>query len=238
MRISKFLVNPVLVVFTVVTFLFLTTGCNRTVTKYDANGKPYSEEEFDPWGTVGAVVLTMFVFGAIAAAAAPGGSSLPVEHETMFAYAGNKGIIYDARSGIYNPVKRFRLTDSEGNLISEHFINIDKLMANRPVVNVSDVQASVKVNEKMLKKLVNEMAKANNLKSVPGAIKTEISFRTDEKNTLSIGAVSIPEDKSQESRVSELTVTSEEGVYKVSTILNEKPWGEAGQLSVTVSQLN
>jgi hypothetical protein len=239
MRISKFLCSPILVIFVSVAFLFLVTGCEKAVTYYDKDGKPYTVKEPDPWGTIGAVILTLFVVGAIAAGASSGdGASLPVEHKTMFAYAGNKGIVYDAPSGIYNSVKCFKLIDSQGNIISEHLIDVDKLIASRSLVDVSDVQVSAKVNKRMLKKLVDEIAKANNLKSVPDTIKTEISCSADEKNTLMVNSVSIPADKGNENRISELMVMSEKGIFKVSTAMNENLSQDAGRLSVTVSQLN
>ena len=248
MRISKFFIHPVLVLFIATAFLFFTAGCERAVTYYDKDGKPYTVKEADPWMTIGGILLTCIIIGAIAASAdsSSGASSsgasgvcLPNQGRVMFAHAGNKGIVYDVSSGMYNPVKCFKLMDAEGNVISEHLIDVDRLLANRSFVNVSDVQVSSKVDKTMLRKLAQEIAKANNLNSMPNSIKTDISYLADEENTLKVDAVSIPVKDSQKSRNSGLTVISERGVFKVSAGLNEKLGSqEAGQLSVTVSQLN
>lgn len=240
MRISKFFIHPVIVIFTIFAFSFLMTGCDRTVTKYDANGKPYSATEPDPGGTLAAYILTVIILGSIVACASSsgGGAHLDNPNRPMFAYAGNKGYITDASSGMYNPVKCFKIVDREGNIVSEHMIDVDKLLASRSVVNVSDVQVSSRINKKALESLVSEIAKANNLNSMPDSIKTEVSL-ADNGRTLEIDDVSIPQIMEQENRNSRLTVISERGVFKVSAGLNEKPDSqEAGQLSVTVSQLN
>ncbi len=186
-----------------------------------------------------AYVLGVIIMGAIVAAASSGGGAyLYNPNKPMLAYAGNKGFITDASSGLYNSVKCFKLVDAEGNLISEHLIDIDKLMASKSLVNVSDVQVSSKVDKRILRKLVQEIAKTNNLNSVPRAIKTDISYLAGKENTLRVDTVSIPEVKSSDNRISELTVMSERGIFKVSTALNEKSdRQEEGQLSVTVSQL-
>ena len=247
MRISKFFIHPVLVLFIATAFLFFTAGCEKAVTYYDKDGKPYTVKEADPWMTIGGILLTCIIIGAIAASAdsSSGASSsgasgvcLPNQGRVMFAHAGNKGIVYDVSSGMYNPVKCFKLMDAEGNVISEHLIDVDRLLANRSFVNVSDVQVSSKVDKTMLRKLAQEIAKANNLNSMPNSIKTDISF-ADNGGVLKVNDVSIPVNDSQESRNSGLTVISERGVFKVSAGLNEKSDSpEAGQLSVTVSQLN
>ncbi|MDP1854245.1 MAG: hypothetical protein Q8L26_08615 [Candidatus Omnitrophota bacterium] len=242
MRISKFFIHPVLVLFIATAFLFFTTGCERAVTYYDKDGKPYTVKETDPWMTIGGILLTCIIIGAIAASAdsssGASGACLPNQGRVMLAHAGNKGIVYDVSSGMYNPVKCFKLMDAEGNVISEHLIDVDRLLANRSFVNVSDVQVSSKVDKTMLRKLAQEIAKANNLNSMPNSIKTDISF-ADNGRILKVNDVSIPVKDSQESRNSGLTVISERGVFRVSAGLNEKPDSqEAGQLSVTVSQLN
>jgi len=47
MKIAKILANPILVVFVSVAFLFLVTGCEKAVTYYDKDGKPYTVKEAD-----------------------------------------------------------------------------------------------------------------------------------------------------------------------------------------------
>lgn len=239
MKIAKCLTNPVLVIFTAAAFLFLVTGCTRTVTKYDANGKPYDTQEPDYWGTIGGIILTGLVIGGIAAAASSGGgSSLSNQNKTMLAYAGNRGYLTDAPSGIYNSVKCFKLVDADGNIISEHLIDVDKLLASKSLVNVHEVQLSSAVNMRILRKLAREVAKANNLSTLPNAVKTDISYLTDAENTLKVNRVSIPVVSGKESNASELTLMSEKGIFKVSTSLHEKSNSESGQLSITVSKLN
>lgn len=242
MRNLKFLTHPALVLFTAFAFLFLVTGCTRTVTKYDANGKPYTDTEPDPWGTIGAFIITCLVLGGIAAAASSGGgSALPVEHKTLLAYAGNRGYITDASSGMIHSAKWFKLVDAKGNVISRHLIDVDRLMASRSLVTLSDVQITSKINKKLLRELVQEIAKANNLNSVPDSVKTEISYLGGEESTLRMDAVSIPKDKSNENRISELTIMSEKGIYRVTASMPEKAESEnnlASHLSITVSSLN
>ena len=43
------------------------SGCTKTVTKYRADGTPYTVEEEDPLATLAAIVLALLVVGAIAA---------------------------------------------------------------------------------------------------------------------------------------------------------------------------
>lgn len=239
MKFSKCLTNPVLVIFTAAAFLFLVTGCERTVTMYDKDGKPYSAKEPDPWGTIAGIILTGLVIGAIAVAAdSNSGSCLPNQHETMLAYAGNKGIVYDVSPGMYSSVKCFRIMDADGNLISEHLIDVDKLLASKSLVNLSDVQLSSAVNMRMLRKLAREVAKANNLSTLPNAVKTDISYLADAENTLKVNRISIPVVDGKKSNASELTLMSEKGIFKISTSLHEKSNSESEQLSITVSKLN
>lgn len=239
MKISKCLTNPVLVIFTSVAFLFLITGCTRTVTKYDANGKPYDTQEPDYWGTIGGIILTGLAIGAIAAVAdSNSGSSLPNHHKTMLAYAGNKGIVYDVSPGMYNSVKCFRIMDADGNIISEHLIDVDKLLASKSLVNVREVQLSSAVNMRMLRKIARDVAKANNLSTLPNAVKTDISYLADAENTLKVNRVSIPVVSGEGSNTSELTLMSEKGIFKISTSLHDKSNLESEQLSITVSKLN
>lgn len=238
----KFMTHPVIVVFTAFAFLFLVTGCERTVTKYDSDGKPYTDKEFDPWGTIGGILITGLVLGAIAAAASSsGGSYLHNQNRPMLAYAGNRGYITDASSGMYSSARWFKLVDSKGNVISRHLIDVDRLMVSRSLVNISDVQITSKINKKLLRELVQEIAKANNLSSVPDSVKTEISYLGGEESTLRMDAVSIPRDKSKESNISELTVMSEKGIYRVSASMPEKGESQnnaSSHLSITVSSLN
>lgn len=235
--------SPVFVMIFVSVFLCFVTGCERTVTKYDENGKPYDEKEFDAWGTLGAVILTSIALGAIAAAASSSGdgSYLFNQDKPMLAYAGNKGVVTDASSGLYSSVKTFKIVDAEGRLISTHSIDIDKLMVSRPLVDVRNVQVSCEINKESARRIVQEIAKAGNLRSMPSSIKTDVSFSSDEKGVLRLGAVSIAKEKSLNNRISELTVMSEKGIYNVTASLPEKaesPDAEQGHLSITVSNLN
>lgn len=243
MRGLKLLTHPALVLFTAVTFIFLITGCERTVTKYDENGKPYTDKEFDPGGTLAAFVITVLVLGGIAAAASSsgGGTYLHNQNRPMLAYAGNRGYLTDASSGMYSSAKSFKLVDSEGNLISEHLIDVDRLMASKSLVNISDVQISSHVNKTLLRKLVKEIARANNLTSIPGAVKANVSYFSSEGNEFRLNGVSIPKNKSKESSIAELTVMSEKGICRATASLPEKTELQTNlsrDFTITVSTLN
>lgn len=239
MRTSKYLTHPALVILTAVCFLFLVAGCEKAVTYYDKDGKPYTVKEQDPWGTIGAIILTAIILGAIAASADSNSDGTTFLHgeRPLFAYAGNRGFITDAHSGMHNPAKSFRIVDRKGNFISEHCIDVDKLLASRALVNLSEVQLYSMVDKKALKKLVSEAMTFNNLEHVPKAVRTNMSYVAGE-NVLRVSDISIPAITGQEKGVSELTVMSENGIYKVTTALNEKSGQGTGQFSVTVSQLN
>lgn len=241
MKFSRLLGNPILVMFVIVAFSFLATGCEKTVTKYDKDGKPYDAKEFDPVASLAALVLWTIGLSALAAVAAGSGSSLPNQHESMLAFAGSQDVVTDVPSGMSSSLRCIKFIDSKGNLIGKQVIDVDKLRASRSIVNISDVQISSEIDEKVLKDFIHEIAKANNITSLPDSIKAEISF-TDEKDTLRIDAVSIPKGKDSEDTISELTVMSNKGIiYKATTTLPEKSDSkeyEHGQMSVTVNRLN
>ena len=242
MRSLKFTTHPVLVVFTAIAFLFLVTGCTRTVTKYDSEGKPYSDTEPDPWGAIGGIILTALILGAIAASAnsdSDTGSFLYGERP-LFAYAGNKDSVTDVSSCKHSSVKCFKLVDAQGNLISKHLIDINKLQFYGSLVDISEVQISADVDKRMLKKITQEIAKANNLKSVPNSLKAEVSF-IGKGDTLKVDAVTVTEMKASEENISELTLVSNKGIYRVTTTLpqnSESQRCKPNQLNVTVSQLH
>src|SRR3989338_7754404 len=237
---SRFLVHPVLIMLVIVAFSLLATGCTRTVTKYDKDGKPYSEQETDPVATLAAVILGSLILGAISIAAAGGGSYLPGQNRPMFADAGGNVMSdFSSRNFTFSSVRCIKLMDAQGNLISKHVIDVDKLRAGGSLVNISDVQISSEINKKALRRLANEIAKANNLTSVPKSVKTEVSYFSGSEDVMRLDAVSIPKDRIPEKGDSELTVMSDRGIYKTTTTLNENQQEEdSRQLSITVSNLN
>lgn len=240
MKIPRFLTHPILVIFTAAAFLFLVTGCEKAVTYYDKDGKPYTVKEPDPWGTIGGILLTCIIIGAIAAAADSNAdsnsvSSLSNRHGTMFAYAGNKSFVTDASSGMYSSAKCFELLDMEGNTVSRHRIDMDKLQTSKPLVDISEVQVSIEVNKRTLRKLVREIKRTSNLSSVPESIKADVSFLPDESDALKINAVSTPQPETDSGgKISELILASPHGFYRIISVPDRK----SGRVGVTVSQLD
>lgn len=235
MRNSKFSTHPILVMFTVVAFLFLATGCERTVTMYDKDGKPYTVKEFDPWMTIGGILLTCIVISVIAYSLEPDDSSFLYKERPLFAYAKTQDVMSDALPGMITGGKWIRLVDSHDNLISEHLIQLNKLQLSTPLVNMSEVQLSAEVDEQALKNLIRNIAKANKLNSIPSSIKADVSLLSGESDVVRINAISVSQPEADlGSRASGLILVSEHGLYRVTTIPDKEP----GQFSITVSQLN
>ncbi len=233
MKISRILSNPVLIMFIAVAFLFTVTGCEKTVTKYKADGTPYTEQEFDPVASLAAFLIFSIGVGALAAVAAGSGSSLPNQHESMFAFAGSQDVVTDVPSGMSSSLRCIKFIDSKGNLIGRQVIDVDKLRASKSFVNISDVQVSSEINEKVLKDFVSGIAKANNITSLPDSIKADVSWMTDESGVLKINTVNVPQVATDsDGRASKLVVATEQGFYSITSVPDR-----AGHISVTVSQL-
>lgn len=228
----KFLTHPVLVVFTTVTFLFLVTGCERTVTKHDSQGKPYDTTEFDPAATLCAVILWALVLGAIAASGSDSGTFLH-EEKPLLAYAKTQDVMTDALPDTNIHAKLIQVVDLQGNLISRHLISLDRLQLGRQVINLSEIQLSTEINQQALKSLIRNIAETNSLNSFASSIEADVSWLSD--YTIKINAVNMPQfGNDSTNRVSELTLASEHGLYHITAI----PDKESTHISVKVSQVN
>jgi len=237
MKFSKFLTHPILVMLTVIAFSFLVTGCERTVTKYDANHKPYTAKEFDPWMTIGGIILTCLVIGALAAAAADsgsGGSSYIYERRPLYARAVNKNVMSDVSVGLSAYGKWILVVDANDKLISKHLIQLNRSQLAQKTLSLSDVQLSSKINEEALKDLMRDIAKTSKLKQIPESIRANVSFLHDEPNALKINTVSLPEiEANSDGKISEFILTSLHGIYRITSVPDKDSKG----VSITVSQL-
>jgi hypothetical protein len=95
--------------FLIVGFAVL-AGCKKTVTKYHADGTPYSVEEDDPVATLAAVILLLLLIGGIAAAVAANKE----DKTTSLARRRNRFL-----AGAFDEHEDAVLMDSQGRILME-----------------------------------------------------------------------------------------------------------------------
>jgi len=209
------------------------TGCERTVTKYDGTGKPYSEKEFDPWMTIGGLILTGLALTAIAFAAEGSGSKLLSDDKELLAYAPSGNTANDALPLLSGKARWIEMLDPHGNLLSRHLMRTDRLKTGEQLLNISEVQVSSDINEEVLRNLMEEFT-ASQGQEVPEAIQVRVSFVGDEQGVLRIKSLDgVKKDAVRPGSTVTRFITSPLGVFRV-----DAAGGMSGEIEVTVSQLN
>lgn len=229
---SRGVTHRVMACLVAVAFAFCMTGCERTVTKYDETGKPYSEKEFDPWMTIGGFILFGIILGGVIYAAEVNSSELLDEDKTLLAYAPSGNTASDALPLLSGKARWIEVLDPHGNLLSRHLIRTDRLNAGEQLLNMSEVQVSSDINEEVLRDVMGEFA-ASQGQEVPEAIQARVSFVGDGTGVMKISRLSSVGKEHRAGTTATRIITSPFGVFRVDTV-----GSVSGEIEVTVSQLN
>ena len=236
----KIILRKFVAVFLIVAFMSLTVACERSVTRYDDNGKPYNSKEFSSMETVGAIVLLMLVLGALAASGSGSGGSNLHEEGDMFAHLNNNNAMTDALSKIDNTMW-IQIEDDKGNIISQHLINPDALQSDMGIINMSDIELASEINKDVLRKLIKDISRDNNLNSIPETIRADISILLDKPNVLRISGVNVLSESNLDKGDSVIILDTGHGLYQSIVKATEKIQSfseRSKQYSIVVNQLN
>ena len=230
---SRWLGHRALVCLTAIAFAFCMTACERTVTKYDETGKPYSEKEFDPWMTIGGFILFGIILGGVIYAAEVNSSGLLDEGNSLLAYAPSGNTASDALPLLSGKARWIEVLDPQGNLLSRHLIRTDRLGRAEELVNPAEIQLSSEINEQVLKHLVGELAQLHGAGSVPKTLKARLAVLDAGEARLQIKSVEVSKDSVTASGPARLFM-SPAGIFRVTGTADSL----TNEIEVTLSQLN
>ena len=148
-KMKKIVLHPSLVILVVFAFFCFTTGCTKTVTRYDPSGNPHTVEEFDAGETLAAILLGWLALGLIVMAIDDTTYyNLLDDDKILLAYEGKQMLKLKTDSD--PKIKHIQILDKNNSLISEHILKLDKSLLDSPVINASEVHLSAWLNEQNL----------------------------------------------------------------------------------------
>ncbi len=223
-------------VMVIVAFLGLTVACERTVTKYDSNGQPYTATEFSAWETVGAIILLGLVLGAFAANSQPDDGSFLNDAGSLVASAYALNAPLPTK---YTGKKWIRLVDARGNVVGTHLVNLDALYPEKRIFDLAEVQLSSDIDRLALWDMMHEITEGDGLESIPNSVKATVSSIPGSDYVLRIDEISRAPDANPEKGDSVLVISSENGLYRIITKSSANMFGkeEATRTSVMINRL-
>lgn len=238
----KIILHKFLAVFIIVAFLGLTSACERTITKYDPNGKPYHAKEFSAGQSLAALLMALLVFGLFIRVASSNNNfdgTFLYNDEKLTASLKNNESVSD--SLLNEPhMKWVKVVDSEGNLIGRQMIDLRKLSGSEKIISHLDTQLSSVIDEPALMKLINDNSLGKDINSIPKSIEIEASYVPAEMKII-IKTVNINPKTDLRRGDSVLIYDSGRGIYRSITRENNKfnpNTNDLNQFRILVNQMS